>query len=277
MVHAIVPFGIRGAIWYQGESNRGQGVGYEQRMHALINGWRSVWNQGDFPFLYVQLAPYKYVKPPAVDAQNLLPQVWEAQTKVLAMKNTGMAVTTDITNLNDIHPRNKQDVGKRLALWALAKTYGKTGLVYSGPLYKSMKVEDGKMTLVGTNGARLAIYYGERAEGAGVYIIPLRTAQLVATLDIQRMILRQQKVVLLGDGVQVISSLVDGNLPDITKAMPKGTKSFTANAEEMRKAVEVVSAMQDTKVRAVRVIKADESVVFEVPRGDNEGRVMRAA
>ncbi|HLQ45318.1 MAG TPA: sialate O-acetylesterase, partial [Planctomycetaceae bacterium] len=147
MVHALVPFGIRGAIWYQGESNRGQGVAYEQRMHALINGWRTVWNQGDFPFLYVQLAPWKYVKPPMTDPQNLLPQIWEAQTKVLAMKNTGMAVTTDITNLDDIHPKNKQDVGKRLALWALAKTYGQSDLVYSGPLYKSMKVEGNKVRI----------------------------------------------------------------------------------------------------------------------------------
>ena len=147
MVHAIVPFGIRGAIWYQGESNRGEGVAYEQKMHALINGWRSVWGQGDFPFLYVQLAPYKYVKPPMVDPQNLLPQIWEAQTKVLGMKNTGMAVTTDITNLDDIHPKNKQDVGKRLALWALAKNYGKEGLVYSGPIYKSMKVDGNKIRL----------------------------------------------------------------------------------------------------------------------------------
>lgn len=147
MVHPLVPFGIRGAIWYQGESNRGQGVGYEQRMHALINGWRSVWGQGDFPFLFVQLAPFKYVKPPMTDPNYLLPQVWEAQTKVLAMKNTGMAVTTDITNLDDIHPKNKQDVGKRLALWALAKTYGKSDLVYSGPLYKSMKVEGHKIRI----------------------------------------------------------------------------------------------------------------------------------
>ncbi len=144
MVHALVPFGIRGAIWYQGESNRGQGVAYEQRMHALINGWRSVWGQGDFPFLYVQLAPYKYGP---TDPQFLLPQIWEAQTKVLGMKNTGMAVTTDITNLTDIHPMNKQDVGKRLALWALAKTYGKSDLVYSGPLYKSMKVEGNKVRI----------------------------------------------------------------------------------------------------------------------------------
>ena len=144
MVHGVQPFGIRGALWYQGESNRGQGVAYEQRMHALINGWRTVWNQGDFPFLFVQLAPYKYGP---TDPQFLLPQIWEAQTKTLAMKNTGMAVTTDITHLTDIHPKNKQDVGKRLALWALAKTYGKEGLVYSGPLYKSMTVEGNKVRI----------------------------------------------------------------------------------------------------------------------------------
>ena len=147
MVHGVKPFGIRGALWYQGESNRGQGVAYEPRMHALINGWRAVWNQGDFPFLFVQIAPYKYVKPPMTDPNNFLPQLWEAQTKTLALKNTGMAVTTDITNLDDIHPKNKQDVGKRLALWALAKTYGKEGLVYSGPLYKSMKVEGNKVRI----------------------------------------------------------------------------------------------------------------------------------
>ena len=144
MVHGVQPFGIRGALWYQGESNRSQGVAYEQRMHALINGWRSVWAQGDFPFLYVQLAPFKYGP---TDPQFLLPQIWEAQTKTLALKNTGMAVTTDITHLTDIHPKNKQDVGKRLALWALAKTYGKEGLVYSGPLYKSMKVEGNKVRI----------------------------------------------------------------------------------------------------------------------------------
>ena len=130
-------------------------------MHALINGWRSVWNQGDFPFLYVQIAPYKYVKPPMTDPNHLLPQLWEAQTKVLAMKNTGMAVTTDITNLDDIHPRNKQDVGKRLALWALAKTYGKPNIVYSGPLYKSMKVEGNKIRIefdhVGSGRIRIEI------------------------------------------------------------------------------------------------------------------------
>ena len=144
MVHGVKPFAIRGALWYQGESNRGEGVAYEKKMHALINGWRSVWGQGDFPFLYVQLAPYKYGP---TDPDFLLPQIWEAQTKSLALPNTGMAVTTDIATVTDIHPPNKQDVGKRLALWALAKTYGKSDLVYSGPLYKSMKVEGNKIRI----------------------------------------------------------------------------------------------------------------------------------
>lgn len=142
MVHPLVPFAIRGAIWYQGESNRADGLRYEQKMHALINGWRKVWNQGDFPFLYVQLAPFRYR-----GDVSLLPQIWEAQMKVLEVPNTGMAVTVDIGNITDIHPRNKQDVGKRLALWALAKTYGREGLVYSGPLYKSMQIEGDKIRI----------------------------------------------------------------------------------------------------------------------------------
>jgi sialate O-acetylesterase len=137
MVNPMVPFGIRGAIWYQGESNREDGLDYFLKMQALINGWRSEWNQGEFPFYIVQLAPYRYDG----DDQDLLPLVWEAQSNVLSLENTGMAVTVDIGNLDDIHPRNKQDVGKRLALWALAKEYGKEDIVYSGPTYKSMSVE----------------------------------------------------------------------------------------------------------------------------------------
>lgn len=140
MVHHLVPFAIRGAIWYQGESNRGEGMLYYEKMKALIGGWRSVWKQGDFPFLFVQLAPYRYR-----GDELALPGIWEAQTAALKIKNTGMAVTTDIGNVNDIHPRNKQDVGKRLALWALANTYEKKDLVFSGPLYKSMAVEENRV------------------------------------------------------------------------------------------------------------------------------------
>ena len=144
MVHALVPFAIRGAIWYQGESNRGEGMLYYQKMKALIGGWRKVWDQGEFPFLFVQLAPWRYPG----DAPEALPEIWEAQlAAVRAIPNTGMAVTTDIGNLADIHPKNKQDVGLRLALWALAKVYERDDLVYSGPLYKSMEAENGKIRI----------------------------------------------------------------------------------------------------------------------------------
>jgi sialate O-acetylesterase len=136
MINPLVPFAIRGAIWYQGESNLGEGMLYFEKMKALITGWRSVWNEGDLAFYYVQLAPYHYGTPDP----TALPKIWEAQTAALSIPDTGMAVTNDIGNIKDIHPKDKQDVGKRLALWALAKNYGKQ-IVYSGPLYKSMSVE----------------------------------------------------------------------------------------------------------------------------------------
>src|SRR6185436_21072301 len=137
---------IRGAIWYQGESNNGEGMLYFEKMRALIGSWRRLWGQGDFPFLYVQLAPYRYNKPEA------LPGIWEAQLASLAIPNTGMAVITDIGNVADIHPRNKAEVGRRLSLWAFAKTYGQNGLEYSGPLYKTMKVEGNKAILTFDHG-----------------------------------------------------------------------------------------------------------------------------
>lgn len=147
MIHPLVPFAIKGAIWYQGESNNGEGMMYYEKMKALIGGWRSVWKNPDMPFLFVQLAPYNYTKGRPDADPTPLAGIWEAQTAALSIPNTGMAVTVDIGNVNDIHPKNKQDVGKRLALWALAKNYGKTGLVYSGPLYKEMKVDGNKVRL----------------------------------------------------------------------------------------------------------------------------------
>ncbi|HSG72121.1 MAG TPA: sialate O-acetylesterase [Planctomycetaceae bacterium] len=139
MIHGLVPFGIKGAIWYQGESNRGEAMMYHEKKKALIAGWRNVFENPDLSFYFVQLAPFTYQ-----GSETALPEIWEAQTATLKVPNTGMAVITDIGNLKDIHPRNKQEVGRRLALWALAKNYGKD-LVYSGPLYKSMKVEENKI------------------------------------------------------------------------------------------------------------------------------------
>jgi sialate O-acetylesterase len=144
MIHPILPFAIRGVTWYQGESNVIQGDGplYAMRLQALISGWRTAWGQGEFPFLFVQLAPwigYEYGE---------LPKTWQAQVDSLKIPSTGMAVITDVTgDVNDIHPTDKQSVGTRLALWALAKTYGRKDVVYSGPLYKAMKVEGDKAVL----------------------------------------------------------------------------------------------------------------------------------
>jgi sialate O-acetylesterase len=144
MIAPLQPFAIRGAIWYQGETNvlRKDGLKYYDKMKALIEGWRSSWGQ-DLPFYFVQIAPWagRY-------APGELPALWEAQAASVKIPRTGMVVTTDLVdNIRDIHPRNKLDVGNRLALWALAKDYGRKDLVYSGPLYKSMAVEGSKILL----------------------------------------------------------------------------------------------------------------------------------
>lgn len=141
MIHPLIPYGIRGVIWYQGESNvnycPNDGVRYEKLFPLLIDSWRTEWNQGDFPFYYVQIAPYDY----PVTGSEL---IRDAQRKSLYVKKTGMAVTLDIGNPQDIHPTNKKDVGNRLARLALAKDYGQTNLVHSGPLYRSLEINGEK-------------------------------------------------------------------------------------------------------------------------------------
>jgi sialate O-acetylesterase len=148
MIAPVLPYGIKGVIWYQGESNAGNARQYQTLFPEMIKNWRKDWGQGDFPFGFVQLANYKSNK-----AENLEQPVesnWaelrEAQTLTLSLPNTGMAVIVDIGHPTDIHPKNKQDVGKRLALWAQSQVYGKD-LVYSSPLYESLKVEDNKARL----------------------------------------------------------------------------------------------------------------------------------
>lgn len=134
MVEPMVPFTIKGAIWYQGESNVGEGTLYRLKMEALITGWRTIWDQGNFPFYFVQIAPWEGYQP------GDLPQLWQAQLAALSIPNTGIALTQDIGDLQDIHPKNKQEVGRRLALLALARTYSRDE-VDSGPVYSAMEIE----------------------------------------------------------------------------------------------------------------------------------------
>ena len=143
MVAGLAPLSMRGAIWYQGESNANDGLRYNYLKEALVQGWRTVFQNPDLSFYWVQLADFGrgHTGEPAGGGWGL---VREGQRRALRVPNTGMAVIIDIGAEGDIHPRNKQDVGSRLAQWALAKNYGQD-VVASGPLYKSHKVDGSKV------------------------------------------------------------------------------------------------------------------------------------
>lgn len=145
MINPLIPYTIRGAIWYQGEANAGRAYQYRKAFPLMITDWRQHWKDGDFPFYFVQLASWN-----ANNGNSQRGSTWaelrEAQAMTLALPNTGMAVTTDIGNSIDIHPKDKQDVGKRLAFIALNNLYGQT-MEYSGPVYQSMQVDGQKVIL----------------------------------------------------------------------------------------------------------------------------------
>jgi len=135
MIAPLVPYAIQGAIWYQGESNADRAYQYRELFPRMIQDWRAAFGQGDFSFYFVQLANFMDQKPEPGD--STWAELREAQTKTLGLPNTGMAVAIDIGDAKDIHPKNKQEVGRRLALIALDKIYDKE-VDYSGPMYESM-------------------------------------------------------------------------------------------------------------------------------------------
>jgi sialate O-acetylesterase len=145
MLKPLIPYAIQGAIWYQGESNAGRAYQYRKAFPLMINDWRKQWNAGDFPFYFVQLASYNSANGNSKNGSTWA-ELREAQTMTLSLPHTGMAVTTDIGTSNDIHPRNKQDVGKRLAAIALHDAYNKQ-IEYSGPMYQSMQVDGNKIII----------------------------------------------------------------------------------------------------------------------------------
>jgi len=142
-IHPFVRLPIKGALWYQGEGNFSEGDAYYVKMRALIEGWRKQWGQGDFPFYFVQIASLHAVSTNAAGGDGWA-KIREAQVKSLTITNTGMAVTIDTVPLaeaENIHPRNKYDVGHRLALWALERDYGQKQPEVSGPLFKALAIE----------------------------------------------------------------------------------------------------------------------------------------
>lgn len=143
MIAPVIPFPVKGILWYQGESNvlKKNGFDYLGKMQDLIGGWRTAWGSPRLPFYFVQIAPWK-----GKYEEEELPKLWEAQVAALKIPNTGMAVTTDLVdNITDIHPKNKKDVALRLARWALSKDYAKSGIEVSGPLFREQKIEGNKI------------------------------------------------------------------------------------------------------------------------------------
>ncbi len=145
VVHPTLGYGIKGVIWYQGESNAGRAWDYRTLFPFMIEQWRAEWGQGDFPFYWVQLADFKQEKEQPEDAQWA--ELREAQTKTLSLPNTGEAVIIDLGEGNDIHPRNKHDVAARLVRWALAKDYGFDNIDPQSPTYASVAFEGNKAVL----------------------------------------------------------------------------------------------------------------------------------
>src|SRR5205807_1044341 len=141
----LIPYGIRGAIWYQGESNAGHAYEYRTLLPAMIKNWRADWKQGDFPFLIVQLAPFMKIETEPKESQWA--ELREAQLLTsLNVPKTAVAVITDVGDEKDIHPRKKEPVGARLALAARALANGED-IEYSGPVYSDMKAEGSKISL----------------------------------------------------------------------------------------------------------------------------------
>jgi len=173
MIDPVTKFNIAGAIWYQGESNTGNNDTYHKLFTTMIKSWREAWKK-DFPFYYVQIAPYKY------GFNNVGALVQEAQTKSMSLPNTGMVVITDLVdNINDIHPKNKKDVGLRLANWALAETYKQKNIAYKSPMYKSKTTNKDKIILSFDNVPK---GFMENNAVEGFYILDLKTEQWIPAL-----------------------------------------------------------------------------------------------
>jgi len=164
VLHPTIGYGIRGAIWYQGESNAGRAYQYDDLFSLMITEWRKAWGIGDFPFYWVQLADFMAEKDQPGDSSWA--ELREAQSNTLALPNTGQAVIYDLGEGRDIHPRDKQNVGKRLARIALARDYGKA-IEFQSPSYQAMEVKDGKAVLTFANVGAAGLYTFDVQEAVG--------------------------------------------------------------------------------------------------------------
>jgi len=197
MVKPLAPFALRGFCWYQGETNcfMGDTIQYPAKMRKLIESWRGLWGGGELPFYFVQIAPFFYSR--TTGSVYSEAAFWGAQEKALALPHTGMVVTSDLVDsLQDLHPAYKWEIGRRLALWALAKDYGQPG-VYSGPVYKSMVIKGRKIELsFGEVGSGLVSHDGRALDWFEVAGADGRFVQATAKIE------GNDKVVVSAKGVE---------------------------------------------------------------------------
>jgi len=191
MVAPLVPYAIRGFTWYQGESNARNASAYRKLFPAMIRDWRGQWGQGDVPFLFVQLANFRQRAGEPGDSQWA--ELREAQLMALSEPNTAMAVAIDIGDAKDIHPKNKQDVGKRLALGAMKLAYGRD-IVHSGPIYKSMKVTGSKVRLVFDHVGKGLVAKGGALKGFAIAGADKKFVWAEATIDAGAVVVSSDQV-----------------------------------------------------------------------------------
>jgi len=190
MLHPLVGYGMKGVIWYQGEQNRSNAIRYDRLLAAMVQDWRDRWQEGNWPFYYVQIAPYRYN-----DKLGPSAPLREAQQKALQLiPDAGMVVTLDVGQEHSIHPPDKTTVSKRLAYWALANTYHRKGLSYASPYYSSMKVDGNNVTLRFDNAPNGLTTYGK----------PLTNFE-VAGAD---RVFYPAEARIIGDGIRVTSDKV---------------------------------------------------------------------
>ena len=192
MLIPLAPYAIAGATWYQGESNAGRAYQYRKLLPAMITDWRRIWGQGDFTFLIVSLANFMQRKTDPAD--SAWAELREAQSMTCALPKTGQAMAIDIGDAKDIHPKNKQDVGHRLALAGLSIAYGKD-IVFSGPAYESMKVEDNKIRLkMKYVGGGMTIQGGDALKGFAIAGEDQKFVWADAKIDGDSIVLSSEKV-----------------------------------------------------------------------------------
>ncbi len=167
MINPLVPYGIKGFLWYQGESNAEEAYNYQKLFPMLITDWRNHWKQGNLPFLYVQLANFMQRKP--LPSESEWAELREAQTMALSLPNTGMACAIDIGDAGTVHPLNKQEVGRRLTLIANKTVYKQDGIIISGPMYKSYKKIGNRIRISFTEiGSGLSTSDGNEVKGFAI-------------------------------------------------------------------------------------------------------------